>query len=142
MPRMNENLQRLNPAGGGNPLRNAEHVASMLKLMAHPHRLMLLCLLSEGQRSVSELADILGISQTTLSNHLTKLRDAKLVDYNRYHRILEYRLAAPEAQTILDVLSGMCLNRSPKADSDPATPAEAPAPQCPFSADKKQPRKP
>ena len=108
---MNDNLQRLNPAGGGNPLRNAEHVASMLKLMAHPHRLMILCLLVESEHNVGELVEALDINQTALSNHLSKLRSAGLIDYTRYHRVLQYRLKSEEARTILEVLSGFCLDR-------------------------------
>ncbi|MGF6147156.1 Biofilm growth-associated repressor [Kingella potus] len=123
---MNTNLQRLNPARGGNgPMRNAEHVAAMLKLMAHPSRLMLLCLLSEGPCNVSDMAHALGISQTALSNHLAKLREGKLIDFTRYHRVLEYHIASSEAQTILEVLSGFCLNRSPAAPD---------AAQCPLAA--------
>lgn len=92
-------------------MRNAEHVAEMMKLMAHPHRLMLLCLLAEGERNVTELVEAVGVNQTALSNHLSKLRSAGIIDYTRYHRVLQYRLCSPEARTILEVLSTFCLNR-------------------------------
>ncbi|MDO4878441.1 MAG: metalloregulator ArsR/SmtB family transcription factor [Neisseria sp.] len=92
-------------------MRNAEHVAEMLKLMAHPHRLMILCLLAESERNVTELVDALHVNQTAVSNHLSKLRSAGIIDYTRYHRVLQYRLNSPEARTILEVLSTFCLNR-------------------------------
>ena len=114
MKSINTNLQRLNPTIAdqpNNPMRNAEHVAEMLKLMAHPHRLMILCLLVESEHNVGELVEALDINQTALSNHLSKLRSAGLIDYTRYHRVLQYRLKSEEARTILEVLSGFCLDR-------------------------------
>ena len=111
MKSINTNLRRLNPTIAdqpNNPMRNAEHVAEMLKLMAHPHRLMILCLLVESEHNVGELVEALNIA---LSNHLSKLRSAGLIDYTRYHRVLQYRLKSEEARTILEVLSGFCLDR-------------------------------
>ena len=55
--------------------------------------------------------EALDINQTALSNHLSKLRSAGLIDYTRYHRVLQYRLKSEEARTILEVLSGFCLDR-------------------------------
>ena len=114
MKSINTNLRRLNPTNADNqntPMRNAEHVAEMLKLMAHPLRLMILCLLVESEHNVGELVEALDINQTALSNHLSKLRSAGLIDYTRYHRVLQYRLKSEEARTILEVLSGFCLDR-------------------------------
>ena len=110
---MNIHLRRLNPTATGgqsDPMRNAEHVAEMLKLMAHPHRLMILCLLAESERNVTELVEAIGVNQTAVSNH----------------RVLQYRLCSPEARTILDVVGGLCLNRCPHAEAEnaAATPAE------------------
>ena len=108
MKSINTNLRRLNPTNADNqntPMRNAEHVAEMLKLMAHPHRLMILCLLVESEHNVGELVEALDINQ------ISKLRSAGLIDYTRYHRVLQYRLKSEEARTILEVLSGFCLDR-------------------------------
>ncbi len=126
---MNIHLRRLNPTATGgqsDPMRNAEHVAEMLKLMAHPHRLMILCLLAESERNVTELVEAIGVNQTAVSNHLSKLRSAGIIDYTRYHRVLQYRLCSPEARTVLDVVGGLCLNRCPHAEAKnaAATPAE------------------
>ena len=55
MKSINTNLRRLNSTIAdqpNNPMRNAEHVAEMLKPMAHPHRLMILCLLVDSEHNV------------------------------------------------------------------------------------------
>lgn len=60
-------------------LNHAEEASGMLKLIAHPHRLMILCLLSERERNVSELVEAIGINQTAVSNHLAKLRSEGVI---------------------------------------------------------------
>lgn len=92
-------------------LRHATHTARMLKLIAHPHRLMILSLLSESEHSVNELVEAIGISQTTVSNHLAKLRSGGLVNFTRYHRVLQYRISSPEVRAILDTISTLCVHK-------------------------------
>lgn len=92
-------------------LVNAKHTASMLKLIAHPHRLMILCLLAESEHNVTELVNILGINQTAVSNHLSKLRSEGVVDYTRYHRVLQYRLASEEVRAVLNVVGSQCVHK-------------------------------
>lgn len=91
--------------------RYAKHTANMLKLIAHPHRLMILCLLAESERNVTELVREVGINQTAVSNHLAKLRRGGAVDYTRYHRVLQYRLVSPEVRAVLDTISRQCLDK-------------------------------
>ncbi len=84
--------------------KQADQASQLLKLIAHPHRLMILCTLLEGERNVSQLTDIIGISQTSMSNHLAKLRSERLVDFTRDHRTLTYRLSNPDIAHIIAAL--------------------------------------
>ena len=60
--------------------RNAERAAGLLSAMANPRRLMVLCKLIDGEKSVTALADAVGLSQSALSQHLAKLREKNLAD--------------------------------------------------------------
>jgi DNA-binding transcriptional ArsR family regulator len=57
----------------------ASHACELLKAMANEWRLIILCQLSEGEKTVSELQGILGLSQSALSQHLAVLRREKIV---------------------------------------------------------------
>ncbi len=98
------NMKTTNHLSAEEMLKSATQASSLLKLIAHPHRLMILCLLLESERSVTELVDIMGINQTAMSNHLAKLRSEGLVEFTRYHRVLQYRLNSPEAEAIIGTL--------------------------------------
>ena len=50
---------------------NASRASDLMKLLSHPHRLMILCELNQGERSVGELAERIGINQSPLSQHLS-----------------------------------------------------------------------
>ena len=85
-------------------LKNTEKAAALLKLIAHPHRLMILCLLLESEKNVTDLVEAIGINQTAVSNHLAKLRSAGVVEFTRYHRVLQYRLTSKELEAIIATL--------------------------------------
>ncbi len=85
-------------------INRAEQTAQQLKLIANPYRLMILCSLVEGQKNVSELAQITGASQTLTSNHLNVLKKAGVVDFDRDHRTLNYYLADERMKTVLTTL--------------------------------------
>ncbi|MDO5638346.1 MAG: metalloregulator ArsR/SmtB family transcription factor [Neisseria sp.] len=85
-------------------LQNTAKAAALLKLIAHPHRLMILCLLIESEKNVTELVEAIGINQTAVSNHLAKLRSEGVVEYTRYHRVLQYRITSPEIEAIINTL--------------------------------------
>ncbi len=78
--------------------------AVLLKLMGNPERLAIMALLQESERSIDELAGILALQPTAVSKHLTRLRAEGLVDYTRYHRVLQYRLVSQQAAAVLDTL--------------------------------------
>ncbi|MFK8250762.1 ArsR/SmtB family transcription factor [Ancylobacter terrae] len=82
----------------------SEQVASFLKGLANPHRLQILCLLAAGPRSVGELIEATGIGQTSMSQHLARLKDEGIVDFERRHRTLSYRIAHPAVADIMDAL--------------------------------------
>ena len=84
--------------------RNAARAEAMLRQLAHAGRLMILCGLAEGEKSVGELEDITGMSQSAVSQHLTRLKDAGLVDAERRGRRIYYRLCSVPARAILSTL--------------------------------------
>jgi len=86
-------------------LRHAAGAASaMLKLLANPDRLLLLCELANGERSVSSLEAATGIRQPTLSQQLGVLRAEGVVSTHRAGKYILYRLASREAEQIMQVL--------------------------------------
>lgn len=82
----------------------AGEVANVLKTLAHPARLMLVCTLVEGEYSVSELEKKLGIHQPTLSQQLTVLREANIVETRRNGKQIFYRLTAEKAAQLVGAL--------------------------------------
>lgn len=82
----------------------ADEVANFLKGLASPHRLLILCALARGKRSVTDLIRETGIAQTSMSQHLAKLKDEKIVDFHREHRTLFYFIDHPATMEIMAVL--------------------------------------
>ncbi len=82
----------------------AEEVASLLKTMAHPVRLMLACTLAEGEHSVGELEEELGVRQPTLSQQLGVLREAGVVQTRREAKQIFYRLSEEKAAQLVTAL--------------------------------------
>lgn len=99
------------------PVDNAEKTAALLKLIAHPHRLVILCLLAQSERSATEIAGVIGITQTAVSNHLARLRAKGVVDYTRYHRILQYRITSPEIANLLQAVCRLDGESGPETES-------------------------
>lgn len=82
----------------------AEEAAQLLTAMANPKRLLILCNLLEQERSVSELSNIVGLEQSPLSQHLSKLRALSLVKTRRDGQTIYYRLASAPVSQILSTL--------------------------------------
>lgn len=82
----------------------AAEVAALLKTLAHPARLMLVCTLVEGEFSVSELEEKLGIHQPNLSQQLNVLKDAEIVETRREGKQIFYRLTARKAALLVGSL--------------------------------------
>jgi DNA-binding transcriptional ArsR family regulator len=80
---------------------NAERAAEFLKALAHQSRLLILCILAEGEKSVGELEDFLALRQPTVSQQLARLRAEGLVATRRDGKTIYYRLASEEARTVI-----------------------------------------
>ena len=76
----------------------------LMKVMSNPDRLMLLCQLSQGEKRVGELEEMLGIVQPTLSQQLTVLREEELVTTRRDGKNIYYQIASPQAIAIMAVM--------------------------------------
>jgi len=83
---------------------NAVRACNLLKAMANPTRLMVLCQIAEGEKSVGELAQAVGQSQSGLSQHLTVLRHRNLVVARRAGQTIYYSLASEEAAAVMETL--------------------------------------
>ena len=83
---------------------SAGKACQMMKVLSNPDRLMLLCQLSQGEKRVGELEEILGIVQPTLSQQLTVLRDEELVVTRREGKNIYYQIASSQAMAVMEVL--------------------------------------
>lgn len=83
---------------------SAEEVGALLKALANPARLMLLCTLSEGERCVGDLEEETGIHQPTLSQQLGVLREENMVSTRRDGKQIYYSIASPEALQVIRLL--------------------------------------
>lgn len=83
----------------------AEEVAATLAAMASPKRLLVMCTLLSGEKSVGDLAQIVGLSPAALSQHLGKMRALRLVATRRDGQTIYYRLASAEVEAVLDTLN-------------------------------------
>ncbi|WP_336965110.1 metalloregulator ArsR/SmtB family transcription factor [Sphingobium aquiterrae] len=84
----------------------AAEVAALLKLVANEQRLLLLCRLREGEASVGELVDLSGLSQSSVSQHLARMREGGLVQTRRETTTIFYRIADPNVQALIAFLYG------------------------------------
>jgi ArsR family transcriptional regulator, virulence genes transcriptional regulator len=84
--------------------RSAVRVTDLLKAMANPSRLMILCQLAEGEKSVGEMESVIGLSQSGLSQHLAVLRGRSIVSTRREAQTIFYSLASKEVQEIMGSL--------------------------------------
>ena len=95
--------------------QQAGRAADLLKAMAHPQRLRVLCLLAEGERSVGEINRDVELSQSALSQHLALLRSRGLVKFRREGQTLHYSLDGLEAPALLAALYQIYCRRAPAA---------------------------
>jgi DNA-binding transcriptional ArsR family regulator len=82
----------------------ADAACGLMKALSNPDRLLLLCQLSQGERRVGELQELVGIGQPTLSQQLAVLRDEGLVATRREGKQIHYRIDSPQALAVLQVL--------------------------------------
>ncbi|HLF31946.1 MAG TPA: metalloregulator ArsR/SmtB family transcription factor [Xanthomonadales bacterium] len=84
--------------------RAAESACELMKTLGHKDRLMILCHLVEGEKSVSELAQLLNIPQSPLSQHLARMRQESLVKTRREAQLIYYSIDSEEAERVVEVL--------------------------------------
>ena len=84
--------------------RSADRASNLMKTLGHKDRLMILCHLADGEKSVGHIADLLEIPQSPLSQHLSRMRKEGLVDTRREAQTIYYSLKSGEASKIIEVL--------------------------------------
>jgi len=96
-------------------LDGAAQAADFLKALANENRLLILCHLSEGEMSVSELESALGLRQPTLSQQLARLRTDELVNTRRDGKTIYYSLASEEVGKLLELMYNLFCSAEAKA---------------------------
>jgi ArsR family transcriptional regulator len=84
--------------------------ARMIAVMANPKRLQIIDLLSDGEKTVSELSEALDLAQATTSQHLAVMRKAGVVETARDGNFIHYRLADPKIASACGVMSQAVLD--------------------------------
>jgi len=82
----------------------AEEAARVLATLAHGGRLLALCHLLDGEKSVGRLAELIGLTPAALSQHLARMRDQRLIEARRDGQTVYYRVASREVREILETL--------------------------------------
>jgi DNA-binding transcriptional ArsR family regulator len=85
-------------------IANAQEAAEFLKALSHEARLVILCLLVEGEKSVAEIEEMLSLRQPAVSQQLARLRADDLVQTRRDGKNIYYSLARPEVRDIIAAL--------------------------------------
>lgn len=88
-------------------IKNAREASDFLKALAHESRLVILCLLAERERSVTELEELLSLRQTTVSQQLARLRLDHLVVARRDGKTVYYSLADEQLKQFIGVIYDM-----------------------------------
>lgn len=83
---------------------SAQRASVPLKAFSHETRLLILYILAEGERTVTEIEDLLGLQQAVVSQHLARLRMDRLVQTRRDGRLIRYRLVSDEIRTVIALL--------------------------------------
>ena len=87
---------------------NASTMAARLKFMSHPERLLMLCRMDEGEVSVTELVELTGLGQSSVSQHLAMLREEGVVNCRGEAQTRFYSLKDPIVRGIIHALCELC----------------------------------
>jgi DNA-binding transcriptional ArsR family regulator len=85
-------------------VRNAREASEFLKALSHEARLMILCLLIDGEKSVTEIEQMLSLRQPAVSQQLARLRGDGLVEARRDGKNIYYSLARTEVREVIEAL--------------------------------------
>lgn len=99
---------------------SAQDAARLLRALANERRLMILCQLADGERSVGEIQPHVGLSQSALSQHLAVLREEAVVATRRQGQTIWYRIADPAAAKVVAALAEIFCPAKPPAHGDRA----------------------
>jgi len=83
---------------------SAQKASNIMKLLGHPHRLMILCELNAGEMSVGELSEKINIGQSPLSQHLARMRHEGVVSCRRESQTVYYSINKGPASRLIEVL--------------------------------------
>lgn len=100
--------------------RRSDEASRLLTAMANRKRLLILCHLVAGEMPVAELEERVGLSQSALSQHLSKLRAWGLVEGERNGQSVRYRLTSGPARKVIETLYGVYCEPSPAEAGQPA----------------------
>lgn len=90
-----------------NFMQKAAGAAALLKALSHENRLLILCILSEGEKTVGELETLLQLQQAIVSQQLARLRMDNLVESRRSGRQIYYSITNPAVKELVSVLYQM-----------------------------------
>lgn len=94
---------------------DSARAAAFLKAVANANRLMILCEIKNGERSVSALETVVPLAQSALSQHLAKLRAEGLVKTRREAQTIYYSLADDRIARLIDTLNELFCSKGKKA---------------------------
>lgn len=97
-------MTETNPIDPRRMAEAAQRASDLMKTLGHKDRLMVLCHLTTGEKSVGELASLLDIPQSPLSQHLARMRNESLVSTRREAQTIYYSIASPEAARIIEAM--------------------------------------
>jgi DNA-binding transcriptional ArsR family regulator len=98
-------------------MRKARDASDFLKALSHESRLLLLCLLAERERSVTDLETILALRQPTVSQQLARLRMDELVKTRRDGKTMYYSLANEDVRRMIELIYDIfCRDKAPASD--------------------------
>ncbi|GEO85765.1 MULTISPECIES: ArsR/SmtB family transcription factor [Alphaproteobacteria] len=105
------NVPKMTPGMGSEQLEGfmskARAASGLLKALSHETRLLILCILSQGEKTVGELEAILGLQQAVVSQQLARLRAEKIVTTRREGRLIYYNIADPSLTGLVSALYEM-----------------------------------
>lgn len=84
--------------------RKSADVALLLKQLSHPQRLLILCSLAEGEKSVGEIEEACGASQSAVSQFLKGMRLEGLIDSRREGKLVYYKI---EDKRVLELMKSL-----------------------------------
>lgn len=96
----------------------ADMASELLKSLSNRHRLLILCRLTDGEHSVGELAEFLGIRDSTVSQHLALLRRDRIISGRREGQTIWYRIESEPARAIVATLYESFCGRDACGDPD------------------------